>query len=69
MKNSKSVQHLHSISVQDEYCTPKKLFQNICKIYKIWPQIDICASKTNHVVDNYITKEQNCFLESTGFNV
>ncbi|WP_316505556.1 DNA N-6-adenine-methyltransferase [Nitrosopumilus sp.] len=58
---SKSVQHLHSINIQDEYGTPKELFHNICKKYDICPQIDICASKTNHVLTNYITKEQNCF--------
>ncbi len=57
---SRSVQHLGSINVQDEYCTPKELFQNICKKYDIYPEIDICASHTNHVVSNYITKEQNC---------
>ena len=61
---SRSAQHLHSINVQDEYGTPKKLFQNICKKYNIYPQIDICASKTNHVLPNYITKEQNCFSHS-----
>ncbi|WP_316504771.1 DNA N-6-adenine-methyltransferase [Nitrosopumilus sp.] len=58
---SRSVQHLHSINVQDEYGTPKELFQNICKKYQIYPQIDICASHINHVLPNYITKEQNCF--------
>ena len=58
---SRSVQHLGSINVQDEYGTPKELFQSICKKYDIYPEIDICASDTNHVVSNYITKEQNCF--------
>ena len=57
---SRSVQHLGSINVQDEYGTPKKLFQNICKKYDVYPKIDICASNTNHVVPDYITKEQNC---------
>jgi len=61
---SRSIQHLHSINVQDEYGTPKQLFQNICKKYNIYPQIDVCASHTNHVVPNYITKEQNCFGHS-----
>jgi len=55
---SRSVQHLHSINVQDEYGTPSELFQNICKKYNIYPQIDVCASKTNHVLPNYITKEK-----------
>ncbi len=58
---SRSVQHLHSINVQNEYGTPKELFQKICQKYNIFPQIDICASHANHVVPNYITKEQNCF--------
>jgi len=61
---SRSVQHLYSINVQDEYGTPKELFQKICDKYKIFPQIDICASDTNHVISNYITKEQNCFKYS-----
>jgi len=60
MKHSKSVQHLQSIHIQDEYGTPRDLFEKICQKYNIYPQIDICASDTNHVVDNYITKEQNC---------
>ncbi|MGH1521702.1 MAG: DNA N-6-adenine-methyltransferase [Nitrosopumilus sp.] len=63
-KASKSVRHLCSINVQDEYGTPKELFENICKKYDIWPQVDICASHTNHVLPNYITKEQNCFDHS-----
>jgi len=60
-RRNKSVQHLKSISIQDEYGTPKELFQTICKKYNLHPQIDICASKTNHVLPNYITKQQNCF--------
>jgi len=58
---TRSVQHLQRINIQDEYGTPKELFVDICKKYDIWPQIDICASNTNHVLPNYITKEQNCF--------
>jgi len=61
---SRSVQHLGSINVQDEYGTPKELFQKICEKYDVYPQVDICASDTNHVVSNYITKEQNCFDHS-----
>ena len=61
MKKSMSVQHLHSINVRDEYGTPKKLFEQVCKKYEIYPEIDICASKTNHVVSKYITKDQDCF--------
>jgi len=60
-RKSKSVQHLHSINIQDEYGTPKNLYENICKKYDIWPQIDACASEINHILPNYITKEQNCF--------
>jgi len=60
-KSSKSVQHLCSINIQDEYGTPKELFANICRKYGIYPQIDICASYKNHVVSHYITKEQDCF--------
>jgi hypothetical protein len=58
---SKSIQHLNSIHIQDEYGTPKQLFQQICQKYNIWPQIDICASHTNHVIDNYITKKTRLF--------
>lgn len=61
MKKSKAVQHLKSIHIQDEYGTPKELFQQICKKFRVYPRIDICASNTNHVLPNYITKQQDCF--------
>ncbi len=57
---SRSTQHLQVIHRNDEYGTPKQYFGKACIEYKISPQIDICASKVNHVLPNYITKEQNC---------
>lgn len=58
---SRAVQHLQSIKIQDEYGTPKELFRQACVDYSIDPKIDIAASKYNHVLNWYITKEQNCF--------
>ena len=58
---NKALEHIHSIKIRDEYGTRKELFEQACKDYNIHPTLDICASKANHVVPKYITKEQNCF--------
>ena len=31
----------------DHYETPKKIYEEICDIFKIYPQLDVCATKHN----------------------
>jgi len=59
--NSKSVQHLSIIKIDDEYGTPKDAFAKACEEFNLKIDKDICASEANHVCNDYITKEQNCF--------
>lgn len=56
---SRAITILQIIKKHDEYGTPKELFYQACLKYKINPLVDVCASKYNHVLPNYITKEQN----------
>lgn len=58
---TRATTHLKNIKVNDEYGTPKNLFEIACMKYGIFPLIDICASFTNHVLPNFISKESNCF--------
>ena len=57
----KSVQHLQIIHRNDEYGTPQELFNEACEKFNIHPKLDICASKINHVLPAYLTKNDNCF--------
>ena len=58
---SKAVQHLSSINVNDEYGTPQDLFEDACKKYNLELDIDYAASETNHVLENYFTKQNDAF--------
>ena len=62
-QQNKALEHLQSIKIRDEYGTPKKLFEIACNEHDIHPTIDICASDANHVLDNYITKKDDCFKQ------
>ena len=57
----KAVQHLQTIGRNDEYGTPHDLFDKACKDYDIYPEVDICASKENHVLKLYFPKDFDCF--------
>ena len=54
---SKSVQHLQSIKVNDEYGTPHLLFLENCLKFDCSPAVDYFASDKNHVLDKYYTKK------------
>jgi len=58
-RKSKSVQHLQSININDEYGTPKDLFYEACIKFDLKLKMDYAASKTNHVLDYYLTQEEN----------
>lgn len=60
---TKAIEHLSYINIQDEYGTPKEVFEKACKKYNIHPTIDICGSEKNHVLENYYNKKQNCFTK------
>jgi len=49
---------------KDDYETPDKVFDYICRTYNVNPEIDACASKTNSKCgDNFISLKEN-FLKS-----
>ena len=58
---SKSVQHLESIKVNDEYGTPHFLFLENCLKFDCSPAVDYFASDKNHVLDKYYTKKDDAF--------
>lgn len=58
-----SIQHIRRITVQEDYGTPHKLFHDKCKELKLDLKIDLAASKTNHVLPNYYTKEDDLFTK------
>lgn len=56
--------HLASIKINDEYGTPKRIFEQACIDYDILPTVDLCASDENHVLPYYFTKKENCFYHN-----
>ncbi len=64
---SKSLNHLKQININDEYGTPYGLFRMACEEYNVRPRIDICGSKANYVTNEYCDEETNCFTKE--FNV
>ena len=61
MRKTKSVQHLQSIKVNDEYGTPHSLFLEKCLKFDCSPSVDYFASDKNHVLDKYYTKKDDAF--------
>lgn len=43
----------------DNWETPSKLYNFLCKTYQIFPKLDICADEINRKCLDYISKEQN----------
>ena len=58
---SKSVKHLRNIKNNDEYGTRSFLFLEACKKFDCTPVVDYFASKQNHVLKKYWTKEDDSF--------
>ncbi len=48
-------------SKSDNWGTPLQLFHAACEHFKVKPELDVCASDTNHKCWDYITEEQNAF--------
>lgn len=47
-------------SRSDEYATIKDLYKRLCKEYKIYPKLDVCATKENRKCRRfYFIKEKN----------
>ena len=57
------------VNKDDEYGTPKEMYNAICKKFNIFPKLDACASEKNHVVNNYITEEDNALRLTDSFKV
>jgi len=55
--------HLSNIGIQEEYGTPQLLFDEKCAELNLNLKVDLAASHTNHVLPNYITKEENLFTK------
>ena len=58
-KNSKAVQHLQSIHIQDEYQTPWDIFNKASEDYDLIPMLDVCATCKNTKGWLFFTKQHN----------
>ena len=47
----------------DEYETPKGLYDSLCEMYDINPKLDVCATILNRKCYDYISKEVNALRE------
>ena len=57
-----SIKHLANIRIQDNYETPEDLFYDCCNKYKIFPTLDVCATKENSKCVNFITEQEDSLL-------
>ena len=48
-------------SESEEYETPKEIFEPLQKEFNL--QLDVCASSSNHKLDNYFTKEDDALTK------
>lgn len=63
MSQSKAVQHLQGITVQDEYGTPKPELDKAVIDYKILPVLDVCTNDRNSKFPMYFTKEHDALKQ------
>ena len=59
---SKAVKHLQIINDNDEYGTLESIYKMGVSIAGFKPEIDVCASKSNHKCDYYFTLDED-FLD------
>lgn len=59
MTESKAVQHLQRINIQDEYGTPFEVLEKAMNDYNIHPTLDVCSNQKNAKFFKYFTKEDN----------
>jgi hypothetical protein len=46
-------------SGSNNWWTPKELFDELCKEYNFYPEVDVCADIDNTLLNLYITREQD----------
>ena len=55
----KSVQHLNTINIHDEYETPDELLKEACWKYNVKPVLDVCCTKNNKKYQKCFTKNED----------
>jgi len=46
-------------SGSNEWWTPKELFEELCKEYNFYPELDVCATIDNSLLNQYFTKKDD----------
>ena len=68
LKTSKSIQHLQSININDEWETLQKIVDEACKNYKINPVMDVAATFENKKFECFISKYCNALNVDWNFD-
>jgi len=63
-----SIQHIRRITVNEEYGTPQKLFDDACTKFNLKLEIDLAASDANNVLPHYITKKEDLFTKEITYD-
>jgi len=56
---SKATTHQTNVTKNDDWETPKKIFEYVCTKYNIHPIIDVCATIQNAKLEKYFTIQDN----------
>jgi phage N-6-adenine-methyltransferase len=60
---SRSVQHLNQINIQDEYGTDPHLLTQACNKYHILPELDVCTNIANKKCYYYYSKDDDALTK------
>jgi len=63
LNTARSVQHLQSITVQDEYGTPKGHLRKAMLDYDVLPFLDVCASSENAQFGTWYTIQDDALTQ------
>lgn len=67
--NPKIPAHARPSISDDEFETPQQLFTDLCKKYKIYPELDVAATHENRKCKLYYSKEDNALEQEFAFDV
>ena len=57
------------LSLSDHYETPKDVFEKLCRRYRIYPKLDVCATKKNTKCKKYFSIRDNGLKKKWNYDV
>lgn len=65
---SHAIQNLNDANINDLWETPQALLDEACKLYGVWPKLDVCATYDNQKCKYCFTSEDDALLKSWDYD-